>query len=91
MSVGSKGEAGWISFPHPPQNEKMEHQDKNKTGLNWRWGVALTIFVLAIGFFLFSEHRAHLFGFLPYPLLLGCLFMHFFMHGGHGGKSHGRE
>lgn len=35
-------------------------------------------------FFLISEHRAHLFGILPYVVLLACPFMHLFMHRGHG-------
>ncbi len=46
---------------------------------------------LAIGaFFLITEHAAHLFGVLPYALLLACPLMHLFMHGGHGhGAGHG--
>ena len=40
-----------------------------------------------IAYFLVTEHRAHLAGFLPYSLLFLCLFMHFFMHGGHGGHG----
>jgi hypothetical protein len=54
---------------------------------------ALTIgfcFFLAIAaFFLWTEHRAHLFGILPYLILLACPFVHLFMHRGHG--SHGRD
>lgn len=47
------------------------------------WG-----FVLVAGFFLFTEHRAHLFGILPYLLLLACPLMHLFHgHGGHGHDS----
>lgn len=39
---------------------------------------------LAIGaFFLLTEHRAHLFGILPYLLLLACPLMHVFHHHGH--------
>jgi hypothetical protein len=38
---------------------------------------------------LFSEHRAHFLGILPYLFLLACPLMHFFMHGGHG--SHHRD
>jgi peptidoglycan/LPS O-acetylase OafA/YrhL len=34
-------------------------------------------------FFLFTEHRAHLFGWLPYLLLLCCPVMMLFMHHGH--------
>jgi hypothetical protein len=32
---------------------------------------------------LFTEHRAHLFGVLPFLLLLACPFMMMFMHHGH--------
>lgn len=38
-------------------------------------------------FFLITEHRAHLVGFVPYLpflFLLACPLMHFFHHGGHG-------
>ena len=44
-------------------------------------------FVAIAGFFLFTEHRAHLFGALPYLLLLACPFLHMFGHGGHGGHA----
>ena len=45
-------------------------------------------FLLIVAFFLTTEHRAHLFGALPYLLLLACPFLHAFAHGGHG---HGGE
>ena len=36
-------------------------------------------------FFLLAEHRAHLYGWLPFILLAACPLMHFFHgHGGHG-------
>jgi hypothetical protein len=41
------------------------------------------------GYFLLTEHRAHLFGALPYLLLLACPVMHLFMHKGHGHGGHG--
>lgn len=45
-------------------------------------------FALVALFFLITEHRAHLYGFLPFLLLGGCLVMHLFHgHGGHGGHS----
>ena len=45
--------------------------------------------VLAIGaFFLLTEHTAHLFGALPWLLLLACPLMHLFMHSGHGHGGH---
>ncbi len=37
------------------------------------------------GYFLFTEHRAHVIAFLPWMFLLACPLMHLFMHGGHGG------
>jgi hypothetical protein len=42
-------------------------------------------FLLIGGFYLVSEHRAHLLGWLPLGLLLLCPLMHVFMHGGHSG------
>lgn len=54
----------------------------------------LLAFLGVVGFFLFTEHRAHLLGILPYLLLLACPLMHFFHgRGGHGDhddhKGHG--
>ncbi len=43
--------------------------------------------VSVAAFFLVTEHTAHLFGAIPYLLVLACLLLHRFMHGGHG--SHG--
>jgi hypothetical protein len=45
-------------------------------------------FLLIAGFFLRTEHRAHLFGILPFLLiLLACPLLHLFMHGGHRGHA----
>jgi len=52
-------------------------------GFNW----ILVAFLAIAAFFLFTEHRAHLLGALPFLLLLACPLMHLFMHGGHG--AHG--
>ena len=52
-----------------------------------RSSLALVGFLIVAGFFLVTEHRAHLFGILPFLLLLACPFLHYFMHGGHGGHS----
>lgn len=40
-------------------------------------------FLAVAGFFLLSEHRAHVMGALPFLLLAACPLMHFF-HGRHG-------
>lgn len=54
-------------------------------GYNW---IAVAFMAIA-AFFLFTEHRAHLLGALPFLLLLACPLMHLFMHHGHG--AHGRH
>jgi hypothetical protein len=48
-------------------------------------GLALLAFLAVAGFYLVTEHTAHLWGYLPYALLLLCPLLHLFMHGGHGG------
>lgn len=49
-------------------------------------------FLLVIGYFLWTEHRAHFIQFLPFLLLAACPLMHLFMHGGHGhGQGHGKD
>jgi hypothetical protein len=61
----------------------------------WRspGGAALLVVALVGGVFLYTEHRAQLYGALPCLFLLACPLMHVFMHHGHhhGGHSHGRE
>ena len=63
-----------------------EHQSENGSWLSSRRTSVLIVFLAIIGFFLFTEHRAPLFGILPYLLLLMCPFMHF-LHGGQGKHS----
>lgn len=49
--------------------------------------LAWIVLAAIAAFYLWTEHRAHLLGVLPFLLLLGCPLMHLFMHGerGHGG------
>ena len=47
-------------------------------------GIVLIGFLAIAGFYLVTEHRAHLYGALPWLLLLACPLMHLFMHHGHG-------
>ena len=42
-------------------------------------------FLAVVAFLLFTEHRGHVLGVLPYVLLLLCPLMHFLMPGRHGG------
>ena len=61
-----------------------EHRGPGGGRVRARWWLALAGFLLIAGFLLFTEHRAHLLGALPYLLLLACPLLHLFMHGGHG-------
>ncbi|RZF27966.1 DUF2933 domain-containing protein [Paraburkholderia sp. UYCP14C] len=54
-----------------------------------RSAIALLGFAAIALFLLFSEHRAHFLGVLPYLLLLSCPLMHLFMHHGHGHRHNG--
>ncbi|CAG0987699.1 hypothetical protein BURK2_02201 [Burkholderiales bacterium] len=64
------------------------HEQPQTTSPRAKW--VFIGFAAIAAFFLFTEHRAHLFGVLPYLLLLACPLMHLFHHGGHGGHgSHG--
>lgn len=51
----------------------------------WRTpqGLVLCGFLIVAGFFLLTEHTAHVLGVLPYLLLAACPLMHLFMHHGH--------
>ncbi len=73
---------GEIRREHRPDAVRQPHDERRMT---WGWWVFAAIAL----FYLLSEHRAHLFGFLPYLLLLACPLMHFFMHGRHGEHRHG--
>lgn len=51
-------------------------------------GICLIVVAAVAGYFLLTEHRAHVIGWLPYILLALCPLMHIFMHGGHGHGGH---
>lgn len=55
-----------------------------KTPAGW----VMIAFLAIGGFYLITEHTAHLFGVLPFAFLFACPLMHLFMHHG-GGHSHG--
>ncbi|MES2226808.1 MAG: DUF2933 domain-containing protein [Pseudomonadota bacterium] len=56
-----------------------------------RAGIALLVVVAVGGFLLFTEHRAHVLGVLPFAFLLACPLMHVFMHHGHHHGGHGHS
>ena len=57
----------------------------------WQTPIGLVTcgFLIVAGFFLLTEHTAHVFGVLPYLLILACPLMHLFMHHGHR-SGHGQ-
>lgn len=66
----------------------MNHSDHSPPTF-WRSPAALALLVVVAvgGFYLYTEHQAHLFGMLPYALILACPLMHLFMHHGHGREA----
>lgn len=64
-----------------------QHQDTDRRAGPRKWVVMGFLGVAA--FFLWTEHRAHALGVLPYLIFLACPLLHFFHHGhgGHGGGS----
>ena len=65
-------------------SERLPMRDPSTRSRTW-W--AFAGFIAIAGFFLFTEHRAHLFGILPLLLFLACPLLHMFGHGGHGGHA----
>lgn len=71
-------------------NHRYEHSgggDPTPRRAKWVW----IGFAAVAAVFLWTEHRAHLLGALPFLLLAACPLMHLFMHGGHGHGGHGGE
>jgi hypothetical protein len=68
----------------------MDHEQREQQPW-WRTpiGIATCGFIIVAGFFLLTEHAAHVFGVLPWLLILACPLMHLFMHHGHHG-DHGQ-
>ena len=70
----------------------MDHGENRRGFFASRANMVLLVFLAVGGFYLVSEHWAHLVGVGPLLLLLGlCIGMHFFMHGGHGGHAAASE
>lgn len=68
-------------------HQYQPHDSGPKSVWRSRYAIGLLIMGAIAGFFLLSEHRAHVFGALPFLLFLGCPLMHLFMHHGHGGHD----
>jgi hypothetical protein len=71
------------------------HRDGQPAPGFWKSKIGLVTigFLMIALFFLLTEHRAHVFGALPWLLILACPLMHLFMHRGHGhgGQHRHRE
>lgn len=82
-------------------HDHSQHQETGRGGfLTSRVGLALLVFLAIAGLLLVYEHRAHIFvgNWFWIVLLVLCMGMHHFMHGGHGGHGghdggtgHGRK
>jgi hypothetical protein len=61
------------------------HQGINQNYESWlkrhRWISYGALAVIA--YYLLTEHREHVFAYLPYLIFAACPLMHIFMHGGH--------
>lgn len=68
---------------HPPSPATPRHPNRSRA----KW--VFVGFLAISAFFLITEHRAHLYGYLPWLILLACPLMHVFMHRGHGHGGHG--
>jgi hypothetical protein len=92
---------GVLTLPRPLKkvNKMMnehqhEHAGNHSQRTLYKGKLVFVGFLIVAGYFLFTEHRAHLGGvlyYLPFLFLLACPLMHFFMHGGHGGHDHGKR
>ncbi len=66
----------------------MQQQEGKKPWWRSPIGIVTLGFLGVAGYFLITEHTAHVFGVLPWLLLAACPLMHLFMHhGNHGGHD----
>ena len=75
-----------VRLPFTSERSLMPNTSARSQSRSW-WVFAG--FIAIAGFFLLTEHRAHLFGILPFLFLLACPLLHLFHHGGHG--AHGSD
>lgn len=74
-----------------PHTNHMDHQQQRPSRFSAA-NIALYGFLAIAAFYLITEHRAHLLGWLPFLIILLCPLLHLFMHGKHGGHGgHGGD
>lgn len=66
---------------------------KNKVCPWWKSpkGIIAFIVLAALGLYLIIVHQQHVFGVLPFLVILSCPLMHIFMHKGHDHHQHDRD
>ena len=69
-----------MSHTHPSLNERRRFVSGGSN-------LVLAVFLIAAAFFLWTEHRAHVLGVLPYLIFLACPLIHLFSHRGHRGHG----
>lgn len=67
----------------------MTRQSRSFWG-SWNGWAAIAL-IAAVSYFLFVEHREHVFEYLPLLILLLCPVMHIFMHRGHSHHQGGSK
>ena len=78
-----------MSHNHSPHQIPSHGAQKGGGFWHSRYAIGLLVIGAVAGYFLWTEHRAHLSQWWPYAILLLCPLMHVFMHGGHGGNANG--
>jgi hypothetical protein len=61
----------------------MDAGDRRDSRFISPYWMGFLLFLAAAGFYAWTEHRAHLFGVLPYLIVLLCPLIHLFTHRGH--------
>ena len=73
----------------PQQSRGTDDAGRRETAPRSWWLSPVSLVTLGFlgvgGFFLITEHTAHVFGVLPWLLVAACPLMHVFMHHGHHG------
>ena len=72
-----------------PRDRAAGRRDEPRSWWASPVGIVTLGFLAVAGYFLITEHTAHVLGALPWLLIAACPLMHLFMHHGHhGGHDH---
>jgi hypothetical protein len=72
---------------HSQHSSHREHGTSRRSFFTSRAFLILLGFLVMAVVLLWSEHRAHFLGVLPFLFVLACPLLHIFMHGGHGARG----